>query len=85
MRPVQYVLIESSSLGPFTCSPRPQLPTAPSVTLFWPNNIQELQMSVLKFSMEKDVYVGKKLLLKNTMSKVATFKLLAAIYLFILW
>lgn len=39
-------------------------------------------MSVLKFSTEKDVYVGKKLLLKNTMSKVATFKLLAAIYLF---
>lgn len=39
-------------------------------------------MSVLKFSTEKDVYVGKKLLLKNTISKVATFKLLAAIYLF---
>lgn len=75
-------LLRAAPWAHSSCSPCPQLPTAPSVTLFWPNDIQESQMSVLKFSTEKDVYVGKKLLLKNTISKVATFKLLAAIYLF---
>lgn len=38
---------------------------------------------VLKSTLEKVFYVGKKIVLENTMSKVALFKLLAVIYLFI--
>lgn len=92
---VQPVHSRSCSWDPSALAPHPQqtspwqlqLPTAHlgkhcSGLMISRTHRQASQL--LKCILEKDFYVGKKILLENTMSKAALFKLLAVIYLFIL-